>query len=315
MSLDVVNISGADLRVHFSGGRIRGLVSAAYVLLGGLLLVYGFTHPAPYVAEAGILILAVGGLIAWLGSMKRSRAIADTPTAMLRSAAQGYVELVGHSKKVPEAELLYFGRTPPCIWYHATIVERERGFGKNRSRTRHVRSEDTFTIEDGTGECVIDPEHAEVLSANETRWHQGSTQYRVKYLLPGERIYAIGNLRTVRAADGILDRKTEVGTLLREWKRDRASLVDRFDENRDGDVDVREWQRAVAAAGEEVDSRHRELRLDPGLHVMSEPTDGRPYILSNRDPEELARRYKRWGWFHMAVFTGAFVWGMARLLQ
>jgi hypothetical protein len=315
MLFDLAHIGGADLQVRYKGGRIRGLFSAAYLLAGAFLVFFGYTHPVPYLVNAGVLTLAIGGLLAWLGSLKRHRMIADTPTAMIRSAAQGYVELIGRCKSVSDSELLYFGRTPPCVWYQATIVERERSFGKNRTRTRYVHSEDTFTIEDDTGECVIDPEHAEVLSANETRWHQGSTHYIVKYLLPGERLYAIGDLHTLRAADGVLDRKAEVGALLREWKQDREGLLRRFDANQDGDVDVQEWQQAVAAAGKEVDGQQREMHLDPGIHLMSEPTDGRPFLLSNRDPDELAKRFKWWAWLHLTVFISASVWGMAVLLD
>ena len=241
--------------------------------------------------------------------------IADTPTAALRSAAQGYVEIIGRCKAVPESELLYFGRTPPCVWYQAAIVEHERSFGKNRTRTRYVCSEDTFTVVDETGDCVIDPDHAEVLSSNETRWHQGSTHYIVKYMLPGERIYAIGDLQTLRAADAIVDRKSEISALLRGWKQDRGDLVRRFDADQDGEVDLQEWQQAVAAAEREVDGQHREMRLAPGHHVMREPSDGRPFILSNRDPEELAKRYKWWAWVHMSVFLAASVWGMSVLLS
>ena len=315
MHLDLAHLSGAGHGIRFSGGRIRGLFPAAYLLIGGFLVFYGYSHPAPFLRLAGIITLALGGLLAWLAALKRRRVIADTPTAMLRSAAQGYVEIIGRCKRVSGSELLYYGRTPPCVWYHATIVERERRLGRNRNRVRHVRSEDTFTIEDETGECVVDPEHAEVLSANETRWHEGSTHYLVKYLLPGERIYAIGDLRTLRASDGMLDRKSEVSALLREWKQDRGSLVERFDANADGDVDLREWREAVSAAERIVDDRRRERRQDPGLHVMREPRDGRPFILSNRDPEELMTRYKWWARLHLAVFVSAFVWGMGLLLR
>jgi hypothetical protein len=315
MLLDLAHLGTAEFRFHAGGGRFRAFVAASYVVIGLGCIVYGYTHQVPYLRLAGILVLSLGGLIAWLGALKRYRVIADTPTAMLRSAAQGYVELTGTCRSVPEAELLRYGRAPPCLWYHATIVEQERRLGKTHTHTRFECSHDTFVIEDGTGECVIDPEHAEVLSAHQTRWREGSTHYKVKYLLAGDRLYAIGDLRTMRAADGTLDRKADLNTLLRAWKQDRASLLQRFDVNRDGDVDLQEWQRAVAAAGREIDAQHREMRLEPGIHVMRAPNDGRPFLLSNRDPDDLVQRYKLWAWFHLTVFVAASVWAMTLLLR
>ncbi len=315
MFLDLLHFSSADISFYFSGGRIRALVSAIYLIIGTICIVYGYTHQATNLRLAGTIILSLGGLLAWLGALKRYRVITDTPTALLRSAPQGYVELVGTCQAVPDAELLYFGKAPPCVWYRATIIERESEFGKTRSHTRYARSHDTFSIEDGTGECVIDPEHAEVLSAHSTRWHDGSTHYKVEYLLPRDRLYAIGDLRTLRAADGTLDRKADVGALLREWKQDRATLVQRFDGNQDGEVDLQEWQRVVVAAEDEVDTRLCEMRLDPGIQVMRAPEDGRPFLLSNRDPVDLIQRYKWWARFHLAVFLSASVWGMTLLLH
>lgn len=311
MLLDLVQFGSADFRLQGGGGRFRALVSASYIVIGGFCIVYAYSHQVPYLRMAGIAVLSLGGLISWLGALKRHRVIADTPTAVLRSAAQGYVELTGTCRALADTELLRYGKAPPCLWYLATITEHRRNFGKSDTRTYIERSEECFLIEDGTGECVIDPEHAEVLSAHTTRWRDANLHYKVKYLLPGDALYAIGELRTLRAADGTLDRRADVSALLREWKKDRATLVRRFDTNRDGDVDLQEWQGAVASAEREVDARHREVRLEPGVHVMRAPRDARPFILSNRDPDELTQRFKWWAWFHLAVFVAASVWGMA----
>lgn len=311
MPLDLVQFTSAELRFHVGGGRVRALISASYIVIGAICIVYAYSHQLPYLRVAGIAVLLLGGLIAWLGALKRYRVIADTPTAVLRSAAQGYVELTGTCRATSDSELLRYGKAPPCLWYLATITEHRRSFGKSDTHTYVERSEDCFLLEDQTGECVIDPEHAEVLSAHTTRWRDGNKHYKVNYLLPGDPLYAIGTLRTLRAADGTLDRKADVSALLREWKKDRAALVRRFDTNGDGDVDLHEWQRAVTAAESEVDAQHREVRLEPGVHVMRAPEDGRPFILSNRDPDELTQRYKWWAWFHLAIFVIASVWGMS----
>lgn len=314
MLLELARINGTDFRANFSANTIRALISAAYLGVGFFSIVYGYSHQLHYLRATGIAVLSVGGLVAWLAALNRYRVIADTPTAVLRSAAQGYVELIGTCRAAADNELLHYGKAPPCLWYLATITERSR-FGKSRTTTRIERSHDSFLIEDGTGQCVIDPEFAEVTSAHQTRWRDGRTLYKVTYLLAGDRIYAIGDMQTLRAADGTLDRKADLSALLREWKQDRAALVKRFDTNSDGDVDLQEWQGAVAAAERQIDAEHREMRLETGVHVMRAPTDGRPFLLSNRDPDELRQRYRLWAWWHLTVFVAASVWGMTLLLH
>lgn len=313
MFLDLARIGGIDIRSYPTGGLIRAVISAAYLGVGFICIVYGYSHQLPYLRMAGIATLSLGGLVAWLGALRRYRVIADTPTAMLRSAPQGYVELGGTARAISGAELLHYGKAPPCLWYLATIVERNRHFGKTRTHTRIERSEDTFLIEDGTGECVVDPANAEVLSAHQTSWRENSTYYKVSYLLDGDRIYAIGDLRTLRAADATLDGKADLSALLREWKRDPATLVERFDTNGDGEIDLEEWQGAVRTAERQVDARHREMRLEPGIHLMRAPDDDRPFLLSNRDPDDLEQRYKWWAWCHLGVFLIASVLGLVLL--
>lgn len=315
MFLELVQIGSAEIRGYSRGNLIRALISAAYIAVGFICVVYGYSHQLPYLRMAGIAVLSFGGLVAWLAALKRYRVIADTPTAVLRSAAQGYVELTGICRATGDEDLLRYGKAPPCLWYLATIIEHDRSFGKSRTRTRFERSEDTFLIEDGTGECVIDPEDAEVHSAHSTSWREGSTYFKVSYLLAGDRMYAIGDMRTLRAADGTLDRKADLNALLRAWKQDRAALLQRFDTNGDAEIDLQEWQGAVTAAEREVDAQHRGMRLEPGIHVMRAPADGRPFLLSNREPDDLRQRYKWWAWCHLGVFVAASVWGLTLLLN
>jgi hypothetical protein len=314
MFMELVQIGGVEFRGYSGANLTRALISAAYLTVGVFCIAFGYSHQLPYLRMTGIAVLSVGGLIAWIGALKRYRIIADTPTAMLRSAAQGYVELTGTCRAAPGEELLQYGKTPPCLWYMATIIEQNRSFGKRRTRTRFEHSQSTFLLEDGTGECVVDPENAEVQSAHRTSWREGSTYYKVSYLVDGDRIYAIGDMRTLRAADGTLDSKTDLRTLLREWKQDRAALLRRFDTNGDGEIDVQEWQGAVSVAEREVAAKHRQMRLQPGIHILRAPADGRPYLISNRDPEDLRQRYKWWAWCHLTVFVAASVWGLMLLL-
>lgn len=320
----------AEMSGDLGGVVLPPLVSLGLIFIGVTCIFFGYAFQEPYVRVVGIAAFSVLGLVAWLAALKRYLAIADTPTAVLRGVAQGYVELTGTCRAIPYADLLCPGKAPPCVWYYAIITYKRRRSGD--PEYRFECSHETFLIEDGTGECVIDPRHAEVLSVHQVSWEDAHALYEVRYLLPGDRLYAIGDMRTLRAADGTLTRSgdlsamlrlewkqerrsADLSAVLREWKQDRAVLVQRFDTDSDGDVDLQEWQGAVAAAEREVDARHREPRPKPDLHMMRAPDDGRPYLLSNRHPDHLRRRYKCWAWIHLTVFVATFVWAMTVLVN
>ncbi len=328
MLLREFEFEGAEMSGDHGGVVLPSLVSLGSIFIGVTCIFFGYAIQEPYLRVLGISAFSILGLVAWLAALKRYRAIADTPTAVLRSVAQGYVELTGTCRAIPYADLLRPGRAPPCVWYYAIIRYKRRRSGDPEYRFEF--SDETFLIEDGTGECVIAPRHAEVLSAHQIKWEDEHAFYDVRYLLPGDRLYAIGDMRTLRAADGSLSRcgdlsailrlewkqerrNAEVGALLREWKQDRVGLVRKFDTDGDGDDDLKEWQGAETAAEREVDARHREPRPKPGLQMMRAPNDGRPFLLSNRNPDHLRRHYKRWAWTHLTLFVAASVWAMTVL--
>ena len=50
---------------------------------------------------------------------------------------------------------------------------------------------------------------------------------------------------------------------------------------------------------------HRDARNESDVHTLSCPRNGRHYLLSNIDPNKLARRYLLWAGFHVTVFLAA----------
>jgi hypothetical protein len=66
---------------------------------------------------------------------------------------------------------------------------------------------------------------------------------------------------------------------LSEWKRDPTNLRERFDADRDGEVNLAEWAKAREAAQREVDRRHLETGQPAALHLLRAPADGRPYLV------------------------------------
>lgn len=293
----------------------RYVTSCGYLLVGFGLIFFSPRDEHRLLDTAGVLVLCGGALLAWLACRKRALLVGDTPTSQLRSAPQGYVELEGRCELLPGALPLSFGRLSGCVWYSAVITEHEQGFlGRRNARIYTRSSDETFALVDSTGECVIDPDGAQVLSSRVESWRVGDTSYRVSYLRPGEPLYALGELRTQRGADDVPERKSDLNALLREWKKDRGALLARFDHNGDGDIDLAEWESAVAAAEQVVAKEHLAMRLQPDIHLLVKPKDRRPFLLSNRDPNQVATRFRIESWFHAAVLASSIGAGLAAWL-
>jgi hypothetical protein len=98
-----------------------------------------------------------------------------------------------------------------------------------------------------------------------------------------------------------------VSALLAEWKKDKAQLLQRFDLNHDGEIDMREWERARLKAQQEVRRRQTEGRAatTEGVHLLRKPRDGRLFLLASELPDKLGRRFAIWSGLHLAVFLGA----------
>lgn len=86
-----------------------------------------------------------------------------------------------------------------------------------------------------------------------------------------------------------------------DGKQHQSALHERFDLDRDGAVDEREWDLARRAAQREVQRRHREIMVQPVTHVLRKPDAGRPFLVSNLDPAKLGRRHRLWQWLHLVL--------------
>jgi hypothetical protein len=243
-------------------------------------------------------------LWAWLLALGRRRAIQDTPTSRVGSAAQGYVELVGTGQPLADTQLLSPLTQLPCLWYRFTLEEREEGEWKQKE---HGESDLPFILDDGSGLCEIDPLGAEIHTTHKEIRTQGDQRTTEYILLKGDSLYALGEFRSDNGEHVLLDRRRDVGELMGEWKADQADLHRRFDTDKDGTIDEKEWELARRAAEREVEQRHREIRGQPMRHFLAKPRWGKPYLISNHPPEKLGRRY---GWLiaaHLVLLTGALV--------
>ena len=249
-------------------------------------------------------VVAAVAFVAWLLSLKRLLAIGGTPTSKIASAAQGYVELVGHALPHPGGALRSQFSMLPCVWYRYSVEQRERD-GKWH-QIESGRSDDSFLLDDGSGICLIDPENAEVMP-RETEVSMKGNEYRCteSLILPREQVYAIGQFTTIGGEVADLNLEQDVGELLAEWKRSKPALLARFDLDRNGQIDEKEWTLARAQARREVRKTHNEIRTQPGTHMLHQPVDGRLFLISNIGAGKLQRRYTLWAWLHLAVFIAS----------
>lgn len=258
-------------------------------------------------------------LLLWGGfrMLRTARLIEDTPTAKVRSAAQGYVELEGRARWMPGPKIHSPLSRTPCVWWQYQIEQR-RGSGRNRRWVTldSERSDDLFFLDDGTGQCVIDPEGAKVIPDLRRCW-RGSTRrpLRVPKADPGliDRIgvpfgsyrytealiridaplHAMGRFNTARAIEEADDARA-VRELLAEWKQDRNALLARFDLDGDGEIDMQEWAKARQAARETVAQQRATETPPPDTHVLHKPAGRRPFLLSTLPQATLSRRKRLW---------------------
>lgn len=250
-----------------------------------------------------LLAMAVVSFFAWVANYRRYRQIHDLPTSKIASAAQGYVELSGHSDLLagdPVASPLSHTR---CCWYSYEIEEKQSN--DKWHTVDSGKSVAHFLLVDDTGQCVISPDGAEVLTHDHKSWQEGDRRYQEWLLPPKGVLYAIGEFATsTAAAVSAGDERADTGALLAEWKQDQKQLLGRFDLDRDGKIDMKEWELARLQAQREVRKQHAGIqsRSVEGTHILRKPRDGRLFLLANDVPDELGARYRIWSWVHLIIF-------------
>lgn len=282
-----------------------------WITSGGqlLLLFVGARIGTPQGWRVCVALIAVLSVQAWVSVLRRARVIADTPTSTVASAAQGYVELRGRGQPLPGMPVMSPINGLPCLWFRYK-VECKRG---DRWEVESSgQSDASFLLDDGSGQCVVDPEGAEILPARRDTWTEGERRYTQWLLLDRESIYVLGEFRTWGGDALNLNVAEDMKVLLAAWKRDMPALLKRYDLDGNGSLDLREWELARAQARREVERNHRELRAAPDTQLMGRPRDGRLYLISSLTEEKLVRRFRWWAVAHVVIFFGALV-GLTRI--
>lgn len=297
---------------------------------------------AEYWAFTGFTVV-VSGAAFWGGfrGVRHARLIEDVPTARIRSAHQGYVELVGEAVAMPGEPIISPLSATRCCWYRYRV---ERRKDKSWSVVEKGESDGLFLIRDDTGDCVVDPEGASVTSRHKDSWYDtrtppsghgplavayrppgllqrinlrtgfnievsntylGRYRYTEEVILNGDPLYVIGHFKSLDDIDHRHHRKELTLELLREWKKDPEKMAG-FDRNGDGKIDMEEWEAAQREASRQAGREYRELMANTHLHTIGRPlVGGRPFLIANLPQFDLVRRYRLQGWVGLGFFLAA----------
>lgn len=257
-------------------------------------------------AEFWVGLIVVTALALWaffsmLRFYRYAHMIAIVPTAKIRSAAQGYVELTGQARLMDGPLIVSPLTGKVCVWYHYKVeeqVKRHDSKGHSRTTWRVVierTSDELFLLEDDTGRCVIDPDHADVITRDKETWYKHNVspprRYTEELITEHELVYAIGLFKTLGNVDRT-DFKQHVSHLLRQWKNDPNQLIHEFDTDGDRQLSESEWEQARLKAERHIRREHGQREKLEQLNVLkSSPHKDQAFILSTIPETTLIKRY------------------------
>ncbi len=258
---------------------------------------------------AGLLAVAgCFGLAVAYRHWQHARLVEDTPTSLVRSAAQGFVRLEGTARLMPGEPIIAPLSGRPCVWWRYRIEEQSGSEDRWESLETETSSAH-FELADVTGVVLVDPDGADLHGTTTDTWYGGTPRptagpptfkgfrgfgdayrYQEERIEAGAFIHALGRLTTERPGLG-LGSDEEVAARLRAWKRDPAKRAE-FDTDGNGELDLAEWEQARQAALAET------VRADAAAphrptHLLRKPDPGQPYLLGAMPPDVLVLRHRR----------------------
>jgi hypothetical protein len=273
---------------------------------------------------AGVLAaIACWALYKFSASLRRDRLLEDTPLVKIRSAAQGYVKVYGHTKAADADPTLAPLSSRPCVWWSCQVEEKYRN-AKGQTSWRTLNSASSvvpFVLADADGECLVGPVNAEITPTSHDVWFgdspspsggpvgreyfgSGDYRYTERLLKVGDQLSVTGELRSnseIQTGDG------EAAALLRQWKSDQPALLARFDQNHDGKIDAAEWDAARLSAANEARAHSLTSNIVRSS-CIGEPTHGEPFLIAPMDGAHLVRRERLFAamFFTIGVLSAGF---------
>jgi hypothetical protein len=272
--------------------------------------------PAHFTAVA-VFAGAFAAFALWrfLVRLRRDRLVGDTPTARLRSAAQGYVKVNGRALSAGTAPFAAPLTGRPCVWWSYEIAREDRD--ENQRSWEIIESASSielFALEDEGARCLVGPVRAEITPTARNVWYgkterpagppperapllrAGPWRYTEQLISAGSQLCVMGELRSHSEAG---DASKAAAAKLHEWKQNQQALLERFDLNRDGRLDEAEWDAARRAAERESQAQVLSAPIER-MTVISEPVNGEPFLIAPMSDAQLGRRER---WFAALYFV------------
>ena len=107
----------------------------------------------------------------------------------------------------------------------------------------------------------------------------------------------------------------EMREMLTKWKQDKANLLKRFDLDKNGEIDLEEWEMARTVAEKEVLKKRLQKATEEDTHMILKTDSVRqPFILSVKSQAEMSRRFRIYAFLCTALFIlggPAYLWIVA----
>ncbi len=286
---------------------------AALGLVFGVLMLVYLKHANFIVNNWHWLLLTsvASSLFASIFNYWRLLKITEAPISTIAAAAQGYVELFGKASTDKPLKTPY--QDIPCVWYRSSVyANRENADDRvadllNTMPLEYSESKTVFTLDDGTAQCRVDPQGAEVIYFEARTWRKNDHRYVEEYLPVGKPLYVIGNLDTRK---DILDEAAlhlAVGTKLADWKTRPQQLLNRYDQNLSGQIDMDEWQLARQDAINELKAEHAmqaNFSNNSGADfTLTKSAGNQLFLISAKSPQQLRANYTMWVVAHLGALA------------
>lgn len=302
-------------------------IASGLLFLFALGLLWYVSHDFPvaskfFLSVSYCALASVAGFWMWQHGQRLARIIDDIPTSRIVSAPQGYVELLGRACEIADTPLVTSLSGASCLWYRWQIAQRggERFYSRDAISalfssvvylpTQHEESQSHFGIRDESGEAIIFPQGAEIISAHSQIWYEGDTRFTEEYIAPEDTLYVLGDFSTHTPTSGQWDYVNEVAAQLSLWQADKPQLLRRFDRNGNGVLDPGEWETMHREAARIAHEKHGHTAVAPTVHRVMAPGNAYHYLISSKRPDMLASHYRFWRSFGLVLFIGMGVFGL-----
>lgn len=156
----------------------------------------------------------------------------------------------------------------------------------------------------------MNPKGAKVLSAEQRTRLKNDHRYVEEYLPIGKPLYVLGYLdtRDRHPANATLHR--QMGSFLTTWKADSSKLLQRFDANSDGKIDLLEWEKARHQARQQVELQHQMHGHMTDTFTLAKHAAGKLFLISVLSPQNLRHQYLAWSLLYLGfviVLLAAYV--------